>query len=189
MDEQRQDYQDETNDLVVNQDSFNGINSVSTAIPPKGPDGSIVWTASEFIRHEKNFKWYLWLGLGTAIVSALVWFLTKDVLSTLTMIVAGMVLGIVANKKPRTMEYKIDKEGLQINGKNYSFDQFRSFAIVHEGAFSSLVFIPLRRFALLTTAYYDPVDESKIIDLLSSVIPIEEKKRDWLEALMWKIRY
>jgi len=189
MDEQHQDYQNETNDLVVDQDSFNGINPVSTAIPPKGPDGSIVWTASEFIHHEKNFKWYLWLGIVTAVISALVWFVTKDVLSTLTMIIAGAVLGIVASKKPRTLEYRIDNEGLQINGKNYPFDQFRSFAVVHEGAFSSLVFIPLKRFALLTTAYYDPVDENKIIDLLSSSIPMEEKKRDWVESLMWKIRY
>jgi len=190
MDDELRDDQEETKDLVAGSDyEASEMEPVSTAVPPTGSEGSISWTASEFVAHEKNAKWYFSLAILAIVVAALVWFLTKDMLSSITIIVVALVLGLAAGKKPRIIDYRIDSEGLHVASRNYSFDQFRSFAIVREGVFSSLVFIPLKRFSLLITAYYDPSDESKIIDLLSSRIPIEEKKRDWLETLMWKIRY
>lgn len=189
MDGDQQQEQQQTDALVVDSEISSGIAPISTAVPPAGPEGSITWTASEFIAHEKNARWYLLLGLATIVLAALVWFLTKDMISTITVIAAATILALAASKKPRIIEYRIGQDGLHIAQRDYPFELFRSFAIVHEGAFSSLVFIPLKRFAMLTTAYYDPLDESKIIDLLASRIPLEEKKRDLVETIMWKIRY
>jgi hypothetical protein len=40
--------------------------------------------------------------------------------------------------------------------------------VVPEGAFNSIVFMPLKRFAVPLSIYYDPKDEDKIIAVLSA---------------------
>ena len=165
------------------------LNPVSTAIPPQGPDGSITWTASEFIQHQKGPIWYAVLIIGSIIFSFLVWLVTKDLITASAIIIAMIMLAIWASKKPRDLEYRIDREGLHINNKILSFNDFKSFAVDHNGAFSSLVFFPLKRFSLLVTAYYDPADEQKILDILSMYLPKQDKKRDYIDELMWKIRF
>jgi hypothetical protein len=51
------------------------------------------------------------------------------------------------------------------------------------------VFTPLQRFSPLTTIYYDPNDEERIVDLLANRLPMEERKRDAIDRLMWRIRF
>ena len=166
-----------------------GVIPVSTAIPPKGADGSITWTASEFIMHQKSPLWYLWLILGSFVVAFLVWLLTKDVISASVIIVAMIMLAIWGAKKPRELEYRVDKDGVHIGERFFSFSGFKSFAIDRKGAFSSLVFFPLKRFSMLTIAYYDPMDEQKIVDIVSLYLPMQEKGRDLIDELMWKIKF
>ncbi len=169
--------------------SETSLSPVSTAIPPQGPDGSITWTASEFIQHQKGPIWYVVLFVVTFIIAFLFWLLTKDLMTAAVIVLAMVILAIWAAKKPREIEYRIDKDGLHIADKTYPFVEFKSFAIDRHGAFSSLVFLPLKRFSLLTTVYYDPADESKITDIVSQYLPIQEKSRDIIDELMWKIRF
>jgi len=165
------------------------IDPVSVAVPPNGSDGFLTWTASEFVEHQKSAKWYLYFSIGTIVASVIVYFWTKDIISTITIIVAAFMFGLFATKKPRVQTYRIDEKGFYVAGKLFPFNNFRSFAISHNGAFSSLVFIPLKRFSLLISAYYDPADEAKILDLLEPYLPLEEKRKDLIEDLMWKIRF
>lgn len=165
------------------------LKPVSTAIPPSGSEGSITWTASEFISHHKSPLWYFALMLAAVILALIIWLLTKDKITAGVFVVAGLVLSIFASKKPRELEYQVDKDGLRIADKHYPFEKFRSFAVVHQGAFSSLVFLPLRRFSMITTAYYDPQDEAKIMAIVSSYLPLEERRRDLIDDFMWRIRF
>ena len=165
------------------------LNPLSVSIPPSGSEGSITWTASEFIEHQKKFSWYIWLLIISCVVAFLVFLLTKDAVAVVTIMVSAVVFGLMAAKKPKEQIYKIDTNGFYVGEKLFPFSSFRSFAVSHNGAFSSLVFIPLKRFSLLVTAYYDPADEDKILALLSSYLPMEEKKKDLIEELMWKLRY
>lgn len=162
--------------------------SIATTTLPAADD-FVSWTASEFVAHQKEPKWYLILGFATLVSAIIVWVLTKDKITTATVLVGAAVLAILATKKPRELNYLIDQHGLHIAQKDFPYHMFRSFSVVHQGAFSSLVFMPLKRFALLTTAYYDPADEEKIIGILSLYLPLEEKKRDIIDELLWKIRY
>jgi hypothetical protein len=61
--------------------------------------------------------------------------------------------------------------------------------VVPEGAFSSIVFMPLKRFAPLTTIYYAPEDESKIITILTDRLPFEERKAAAIDSLMKRVRF
>lgn len=161
----------------------------SVATPPTGPDGAITWTASEFIAHHKSVNWYIVLGLATVALAVLGWFLSQDVVSSVFVCVIGFTFGLVAARKPREIGYRLDSSGLSLGVKHYPYQIFRSFSVVPEGAFSSIVFMPLKRFSQITTIYYDPSDEGKIIDLLSQRLPLAPRSHDLIDRLMWRIRF
>lgn len=149
----------------------------------------VSWTASEFIAHEKSGGWYLGLLVASVVLAALVYLLTKDGISASVVVVGALFLAIYAGRQPRQLEYSLDNQGVSIGGKYFPYVGFRSFSIVDEGAFSSIVFMPLKRFAATTTIYYAPDDEDKIIDLISAHLPHEEHKPDPVDNLMRRIRF
>lgn len=191
MDGGSEEHPQEDRGIVVSESlsSPEPLNPVTTSIPPQGPEGSITWTASEFVAHTKSIAWYFMVIISSVIIAAIIWLLTKDVISSSVIVIAGFALSFYGAKRPREIEYRIDQDGVRIGNKQYGFDRFRSFSTVHQGTFSSLVLFPLKRFALLTSAYYDPSDEEKIIDIISNYLPLEEKRRDLVDELMWKIRF
>ncbi|HYG84352.1 MAG TPA: hypothetical protein VD907_05770, partial [Verrucomicrobiae bacterium] len=46
---------------------------LSVAVPPTGSDGTITWTASEFVAHHKSSGWYALLALCAVGVAFIVW--------------------------------------------------------------------------------------------------------------------
>ncbi len=158
-----------------------------TALPQASAE--ISWTASEFVAHDKSASWYAVLAVVVAVLAFGVFLLTKDKISTAVVLVAGVALGIYGARKPRQLQYALNEQGLTIGDKHYSYDQFRSFVVIDEGAFSSIAFTPLRRFGQLTTIYYDPKDEDAIIALLADRLPMEEKGRDAVDSFMKRIRF
>ena len=166
-----------------------GVTPRSVASPPSGPGGTITWTASEFVAHQKSSGWYVILAVGSVIAAAIVYLLTRDIVSSLIIPVCAVALGVLAARQPRELMYRLDDSGLTIGSKHLPYSTFRSFAVMREGAFSSIVFVPLKRFAMLTTIYYDPNDEEKIVALLSDRLPLETREHDAIDRLMWRIRF
>jgi hypothetical protein len=159
-------------------------------LTPNGDDSqSVTWTASEFVAHDKSAGWYILLIAGTLALAVLVFFITKDVISVGVVIVAGLLLAVYGAHQPRQLEYVVNNSGIGIGQKHYSYHEFKSFSVVPEGAFSSLVFMPLKRFAVPTTVYYAPDDEDRILSILSDYLPLEEHRRDAVDSLMRRIRF
>ena len=159
-----------------------------SSLPRSQPDG-ITWTASEFIAHHKSAGWYGLIGLVALIVAALVWLVTKDVFSSALVFIGVLLLGVYGAHKPRQLKYSLDGLGITIGINHHAFSEFRSFSVVSEGAFASIELVPLRRFAMYTTVYFDPADEDKIIKILSSHLSKEEPRNDLVEQLMRRIRF
>ncbi|HVU59289.1 MAG TPA: hypothetical protein VHC98_00390, partial [Candidatus Saccharimonadales bacterium] len=114
---------------------------------------------------------------------------TRDWFAT-TMVVLGIaVLGFYASHKPRQQTYRLDEHGLTIDRRRYGYEQFRSFAVVSEGAFSSIELAPLGRFATYMTIYYAPADEAKIVDVLSAHLPVEPPHNDLTDQLLRRIHF
>jgi hypothetical protein len=159
-------------------------------VPPSDqPGDEVSWTASEFVAHEKSASWYGGLAIIAVIIAAFVYLLTRDPVSTVVVLVCAAALGVLGAKKPRQLQYRLDGGGITVGQKHYSYDGFRSFSVVPEGAFSSIVFMPLKRFAPLTTIYYAPADEGKIIGMLTDRLPFEEHKAAAIDSLMQRIRF
>jgi uncharacterized membrane protein len=156
---------------------------------PSAATKPVTWSEAEFIAHHKSFGWYVLLGLAALIIATPIYLYYHDLISVIVIAVAAVALGIVANRQPRIMEYKIDDTGLSIGEKFYSYDNFRSFSVVNEGLVSSLVFRPLRRFMPLITIYYPPKDEKAILGALSRYLPVDNHQPDAIDSLMRRIHY
>ncbi len=184
------------NDEPTNDSSVDPINTYVVS----GPDASvsndvsdqsetIEWTASEFIDHSKSFRWYLALAGITIALAALIFLITKDKISTIVVLVVGILLGIYGARKPKEINYKLNGDGLMVSDKTYPLANYSSFSVIEEGAFRTLAFMPVRRFGLMITVHYDPSDEDKIMNLLGKYLPMDERKKDLLDNLLWKIRF
>jgi hypothetical protein len=151
--------------------------------------GYIEWTASEYVAHEKTIKWYAVLMLSSILAAVAAYFLTKDVISAVSIVLMALVFALLASHKPRVLTYRLDVRGLTIERKMYGYDQFRSFALIDEGAFSSIMLVPLKRFMPMISLYYEPADEDRIVKMLADRLPLEQRNRDAIDALLHKIRF
>jgi hypothetical protein len=175
---------------TLQQPTFSQSVSVpDNAHPADQTDDVISWTASEFIAHHKSSGWYALLLLASAVAAILIWLGTKDVVSAIVVVFAATMLATFAARKPRQLSYQLDPAGLTIGEKFYGFNEFRAFSIVPEGAFSSIVFTPHKRFGTLVTIYYDPEDEERIIDAISQRLPHQEHRADLVDGMMRRIRF
>lgn len=152
------------------------------------PEGTITWTASEFVAHDKSAGWYMSLALIAALVSGAAYLVSRDLISAGVVIGAALLLAVYGSHKPRQLEYRLGPRGITVGAKAYGYDEFRSFAVVPEGAFSSIVFMPLKRFSPPLSIYYAPEDEERIVAMLSDRLPFEEH-RDAIDSLMRRIRF
>jgi hypothetical protein len=153
------------------------------------PEDEITWTASEFIAHEKSGTWYLKLAGAAVLIAVAVLLLTKDKISAIVVLVGAFLFGVVAARQPRELQYRLDQAGVSIGQRYFPYEEFRSFSVVPEGAFSSIVFMPLKRFATTTTIYFAPDDEERIVQLLTDRLPLEEGRHDPLDRFMRRIRF
>jgi hypothetical protein len=155
---------------------------------PETPS-AIEWTASEFIAHNKSSAWYVGLTLVSVIVAGLIYIFTQDLVSVAVVVVGAALLGIYGARQPRQLKYRLDSAGVSIGDKSYAYADFRSFAVLPEGAFSSIVLMPLKRFSPSLTIYYALHDEEKIMAILGRELPFEPQRRDIVESLMKRIRF
>lgn len=150
----------------------------------------VSWTASEYIAHSKGLSWYLALGAIVIVLTVLIFFITGgDIFSSVCILILAVIFGVYAGRQPQEQEYVIDENGVSIGKHTYGFDTLKSFSVIDEGAFSSIVFMPMKRFMPLISIYYDPADEDRIIGYLSSIMPMEYRKRDTIDRLMHKIKF
>lgn len=152
-------------------------------------DEAVTWSASEFVAHQKTVGWYAAFAGGTAVVTLLVYLITREIISCAVVILSSLALGYYAGRQPRQLKYRLSFSDLDIGERHYALDSFRSYGMVPEGAFTSIVFMPLKRFAPPTTIYFAPEDENRITALLSSSLPYEEHTHDLIDAFMRRIRF
>lgn len=172
------------------QTNLQALSSFQEEVPHLANDiQPVSWTASEFISHQKNSGWYLLLGIAGVIGAIIVFLLTHDVVSAVVIVVVVILLGVFAARKPRTLQYQLTSQGLQIGEKFYQYNLFKSFSVIDEGAINSVMLMPLKRLMPPITMYYDPQDEQKIADVLTAYLPYEERSKDMVDRFMNKIRF
>ena len=147
------------------------------------------WTASEFISHQKTTVWYVGLGVIAAIMTVFVIVVTHSVISGLVVAFASVVVGIFAARKPETKQYEINDEGIRIGERSYSYDIFKSFSVVEEGAVNSIWLRPLKRLMPTIVMYFEFEDEDEIVDMLENFLPEEDRALDRIDQVSRRFRF
>ena len=149
----------------------------------------VSWTASEFIAHHKSAQWYVILTGFTLVGAALAYLITKDWVAVGVIALSAVLFGVSASHPPRQLQYSIDGRGVHVGQKSYHYGDFRSFSVIDEGQFSSINFMPLKRFSPPLSIYYDPEHEDQIVELLAQYLPMGDHGRTAVEGLMHRIRF
>ncbi len=147
------------------------------------------WSSPNGFSNSKNIIWYLVLIIVTLGLSALIYFSTKDKITTAVIIVSGILIGIYASKKPRVVNYQLTPNGFTVNGRYYNFSSYRSFSVVHHGGSSSVVLTPLKRFMPYMYIYFSDDMAEKIEAVLTGVLPKETSRQDFIDNLLRKIGF
>ncbi len=149
----------------------------------------VEWTASEFVQHDKDASWYVALAILAVIVTAIIYFVTRDRVTAVVIILAIVLFGVAAKRKPRTLHYEINSHGVTIGSKLYPFAQFKSFTVLQEGAFNSIQLMSLKRFLPPISLYCPPEQEEAVITALGNYLPHEQRNHDVVDRLMSRIRF
>jgi hypothetical protein len=149
----------------------------------------ITWTASEFMAHHKDLKWYSVFFLLLVLGVAGVYLLTGDIISTIAIAVVGILFAFVANRKPRQLPYKLDNQGVTVSSRFYPYNTFKSFALLREGAVDAINFMPLQRLQPELTIYFPPEEEDAILNILTDYLPNDQKTEKAIDRFARKIRF
>ena len=150
----------------------------------------VVWTASEYVDHQKTSGWYLLLGVVTIAIVGVIYLLTSgDLVAVSVITIAAILFGIVAARKPRTLHYEIGRKGVTIGDKHYSFAEFKTFSLLTETTIHSIQLLPLKRFMPPLSIYFPPDMEEAITSALGQYLPYAEQGHDVFDRLMSRIRF
>jgi len=150
---------------------------------------ALMWTASEFIAHDKSPLWFVSLFGGAAVISALVYLFTRDKVATAVIAFVAIVFAVFAVRKPRILQYHLDEAGLTIGNRFHPLQSFKYFAVVEEGPIRSILLLPLQRFMPTLSLYYPPEKEDAIVDLFGLTLPLHDAPNDPIDRLMHKLRF
>jgi hypothetical protein len=170
--------------------NYNGDLSDSSSIASSTkPAETVSWVASEYIAHDKDATWYLWLFAGSVVLSGILYLISRDVLSAVVVLLMSSMIAVMGSRKPAALQYELSSRGLKVGNQLHNFADFRSFSVVEEGAMNSIWLKPLARFKPMVVLYCAPDDEQKIIDTLSIYLPHEQRELDAIERASRRLRF
>ena len=91
----------------------------------------ILWTTKEFVYREKSVDWYWYFGLLVIILISVALYLS-NIMFAFIIAIGAFILLIFATKKPRDIDYRIDKKGISFDGQFYDNRDILSFCIVND---------------------------------------------------------
>jgi hypothetical protein len=133
--------------------------------------------------------WFVSMGVAAVLLSGLVYFLSRDILSTLVTLFAVGALMFVVLKPSARVTYALEEDGIVVAGKHYLYDSFRSFSIIEAGEHDILWLTPIQRFLPSLVVHFPPELGEDIVSILSSVLPHEDKAMDFVDRLSRRLKW
>ncbi len=155
---------------------------------PAPPIDPVSWDASEYIHHDRDGLWFAVFIVITLLFVATSIFLLSNYFFTALIVVMAIALFIYARRPPRVEHYTLNADGMSVGEKFYSFNQFRAFGVVEDGALYSVRLLPTARFGQALTVYFAENDGERIVDILGAYLPMEDLQLDLLDVILRRLR-
>lgn len=150
---------------------------------------AFMWSASEYIEHQKTPLWFMGLALIGLILAMVIWFITKDIFLAVTVLLGVIGFGVFAARRPKQTTYALDGTGLSVGKRSYPFSDFRSFSVQPEGQLLCVELAPLKRFSTYLTVYCQPKDGDRVAAILGERLPMTPPRNDLTDRFMRSIRF
>ncbi len=150
---------------------------------------SFSWVAPEYVYKQKSSKWYIYLALISIVILIFLFLLTKEIVTSLLVIILASIFGYYAARKPKDIDFSIDNNSIDINHKNNSFESFKSYSYIEDEGIVSISFMPVRRFSPILPIYVKVKDAKLVIDLLSQKLPYNKPKDDIIDNFFRRINF
>lgn len=152
-------------------------------------EGMIYWSATEYIYHEKKTVWFLISGLTAAGLILFDVFFLKYYTFAILVVVIFIALLILSKRPPQQVNYTLSQEhGLYIGDVLHSFEEFKSFGVINDNGNNFIKLLPVKRFSPGVSIYFPTEAGESIVDMLGSVLPMEDMKLDVLDIVVQKLR-
>ena len=158
----------------------NQENPASDKISPAS--GGVNWQIEERPANLNNGQW-LWalaiIGFAVVIFSILL----KNYLLIIIVALATFIIYARKFKKPETYDFRLDSDGIDIDGKLYHYDNFESFGILPD---EEIAFRRKHHLMPLLIVPFHSHNESEIRKILESHLPESEEEESFLDLLRKK---
>lgn len=153
----------------------------------EAPSESVSWEASESVSHERDGLWFIgFIIIFITLLGVSVWL--QQWTFTALIVIMAFALVVFIRRPSRVLKYSLSFNGLHINEQYHSFDEFRSFGVIEDGALFSVMLMPTKRFGQAITIYFTENEGEKIVDILGAYLPMEELHFDFLDNLLRRLR-
>lgn len=157
--------------------------------PNESASDPLAWEASEYVHHEKTFLWFfLALVVAVALLAVSILLLRSWSFSAL-IVVLTIGMFVFSRRPPHTVQYQLSAQGIQINDKQLSFHEFRSFGVVQEGGLYAIRLTPNKRFAPMVSVFFPQEYGDAIVDIFGSFLPMQKIEHNFFDRLAEKIRF
>lgn len=178
-----------TGDLEMHQVDSRGPNQSAIHIAADTQDDAIVtWEASEFVHHAKANNWYVFVGLFGVALAAVLFFLV-DWFSSLVIVLLTVAVFVWGKQEPRVLRYSISESGISVGEKNYLFENFSSFSLNQQTQFSSIEFMPTKKFSTPITIYLSNDNLEQVLEIVGTLLPRQDRAPDPLDKLTSWLRF
>ena len=171
---------DDTQVPRVTLESIDGVALASNGSVPS----QVEWIAKEYIAPEKSTVWYIGLFVISVAGILLDFFILKSWTFSMLIIAIAAVLIVMAVRPARDIKYKLSSEGLSIGDAIYRLDEYRAFGILHDGKENSIYLMPIKRFKPGLSVYFPVSEGERIVDFLSSKLPMQEVSMDFIDRIV-----
>lgn len=152
------------------------------------PNEVVEWQASEYIQHDKGASWLILVIVVALILVGLAIFFKQWSFAVLIAVMAG-AMGYFGFRKPKVVHYRLSENGVSINTNQYTFKEFKAFGVREEGAFYSIILIPVKRLSPAVNLYFAEDQAEDILNILGDHLPVEKIPPDPFENFMRKLHF
>ncbi len=152
-------------------------------------DETIEWEASEFIYKEKTQDWYWILGI-VAVVGAIIAVILKNSIFAIFILISAFIISVFASKKPEGVRCQINRRGIRVNEKIYTYGTIDTFWVLDENVVEpKLLLILKNNLALQVNIPLGDMDVDHVREYLGHYIHEEEQGESITERLMDLIKF
>lgn len=150
-------------------------------------DELVRWQAAEHIHRQKTALWYGIFAVVVVGLIAVAIFLVNSITFAILIPVMAIALAVYATHPPALLDYTLDRKGLHVNDRLYSFDSFKEFGLIHGDDENSIMLVPRKRFQPGLTIYFPDEAGEAIVDMLAARLPMHEVRLDPIDRLIKRL--